>query len=174
MNRVPDHILLRLYLLFGGFVIFAIAILTQVVRIQYFQGKYWKELEQKERIVQVPVKADRGNILADDGSILATSLPYYRIGMDAKAFRRDSFLNFNDSLEVLSQNLAYHFGTDERDARYFRERILSGLNSPKLAKAKYLYIPLIPEWINYEELKMVTSWPLLNRGRFISGLVIDK
>jgi cell division protein FtsI (penicillin-binding protein 3) len=174
MNRVPDHILLRLYLLFGGFVIFAIAILTQVVRIQYFQGKYWKELEQKERIVQVPVKADRGNILADDGSILATSLPYYRIGMDAKAFRRDSFLNFNDSLEVLSQNLAYHFGTDERDARYFRERILSGLNSPKLAKAKYLYIPLIPEWINYEELKMVTSWPLLNKGRFISGLVIDK
>lgn len=174
MNRVPDHILLRLYLLFGGFVIFAIAILTQVVRIQYFQGKYWRELEQKERIVQVPVKADRGNILADDGSILATSLPYYRIGMDAKAFRRDSFINFNDSLELLSQNMAYHFGTEERDARYFRERILSGLNSPKLPKAKYLYIPLIPEWINYEELKMVTSWPLLNKGRYISGLVIDK
>lgn len=174
MNRVPDHILLRLYVLFAAFVLFTLAIVGQIVRIQFYQGKYWRELEQKERIVQVPVKADRGNILADDGSILATSLPYYRIGMDARAFRRDSFINFNDSLEVLCENLARHFGNEERDQKYFREKFLSGLNSPKLSKVKYLYIPLIPEWINYEELRMVTSWPLLNRGRFVSGLVIDK
>lgn len=174
MNRVSDHILTRVYFLFGTFLLFALVIVLQVIRIQHFQGKYWRELEKKERIVQLPVTADRGNILADEGSILATSLPYFRIGIDAKAFKRDSFINFSDSLEVLSRNLAEHFGDEEKDARYFKEKILAGLNSPKLAKSKYLYIPLIQDWINFEQMRMLTSWPLLNRGRYISGIVIDK
>lgn len=174
MSRVSDNILSRVYFLFGLFILFTFAIVIQIIRIQYIQGKYWRELEQKERIVQLPVKADRGNILADDGSIMATSLPYYKVGMDAKAFRRDSFINFNDSLEVLAENLALHFGKGQKDARYFRDKILNGLNSPKLSKVKYLYIPLIPEYIDHEQLTMLTGWPLLNKGRFISGLVIDK
>jgi cell division protein FtsI (penicillin-binding protein 3) len=162
-----------LYLLFFGFVLFSLAILGQVIRIQHVQGNFWRE-KAKNKIIKASVKADRGNILSDQGSILATSLIYYKVGIDAKVFKKDSFINFNDSLEVLAQNLAQHFGDEEKDAKYFREKILSGINSPKLPKVKYLYVPLITEWIDSEQLKMVTSWPIFNRGSRLSGFALDK
>ncbi len=174
MNRVPDTILIRVYLLFAGFLLFSFAVIGQVVRVQYVEGKKWKELEQKERIFSLPIRADRGNILADDGALLATSLSYYRIGIDLKALRKDSFPNFSDSLQVLCENLALYFGKGEKEARDYQDRILKGMDPANLQKVKYQYIPLIADWIDYEQLQLVNTWPILNRGRKISGLVVDK
>src|SRR5258706_5826826 len=47
------------------------------------------------------VKATRGNIYSDNGSLLATSLPFYKVAMDPTLVKEDIFRKDIDSLALL-------------------------------------------------------------------------
>ena len=73
-NKVSDTILKRVYLLFAIFSVFAAMVAFKIMRLQWVDGERYAELQQRERVYKKTVLADRGSILADDGTVLATTL----------------------------------------------------------------------------------------------------
>jgi cell division protein FtsI (penicillin-binding protein 3) len=112
MNKVSNNILGRVYVLFGLFMVFGAVILLRVMALQ-LNSDEWLKREIEEKVFFKKVVADRGTILAEDGRILAASLPFYRIGMDPTVVDTASFQNFPDSLWLLASNLANYFGESE-------------------------------------------------------------
>ncbi|MEL7534069.1 MAG: hypothetical protein AAFN10_22360 [Bacteroidota bacterium] len=135
MKQVSNDILSRIYILFGLFLLFGVAVLLRVVGLQW-QKDSWVQREMDKKIFFKKMIADRGNILAEDGTILATSIPFYRIAMDPSRLDTSAFLNFNDSLMTLAINLANHFGGEEKDTLLYYNRIRTALASGD----KHLYL----------------------------------
>src|SRR3569833_2822159 len=82
---IRTNILLRVYLAFGLILLFAGAVVFQLCRVQFVQGKKWKAMSVKLSTRYETVEAARGNIISVDGSLLATSVPEYELHMDMVA-----------------------------------------------------------------------------------------
>ena len=81
--NIKKSILLRVRIAFLLVFIFAAAVAIKVGRIQLIEGDKWKEISDEMTFQYRPVKATRGNIYSDNGSLLATSLPFYKVAFDA-------------------------------------------------------------------------------------------
>ncbi len=187
MKKVSNNILARVYVLFGLFMVLGVVILLRVMALQ-LNSDEWLKREIEEKVFFKKVVADRGTIHAEDGRIMATSLPYYRIGMDPTIIDTASFIGFRDSLWVLAANLANHFGEPEArtdtleitdstlvvntyqylDTTLYYNRISDALSTGD----RHIY--LTRKKLNFKELKMVQQWPILRLGRLHGGLSIEK
>lgn len=170
MAKVSDNILKRIYLLFGGFFVFAMLVVLQVLRVQLGQGERWRAEQEQELIYSKTMLADRGSILSDDGSILAITLPFYRIAMDVTVIRKSEYAAFDDSLNALCGQLAQHFGEGRYDKAYFYQKIKRAQEQ----QDRHIYLFPVRRTFNYQEMKRIRSFPILNRGRFRGGLIIEK
>lgn len=115
------------------------------------------QLKVEDRIID----AQRGNIFASDGRLMASSIPQYYIYMDFKAdgLRKDSLMN---NLSALSRLLAQKFG--EHSPAGWRAHILRGYNSGSR------HYRLIHRKISYTEMKEISTFPLLKYPPHRSGL----
>ena len=73
--------------------VFALSIVYKIVQVQFVQGDMWREKAKQLTTAYVNIEASRGNIFDENGNLLATSLPYYEVGMDvnAPALTKDTF-----------------------------------------------------------------------------------
>ena len=78
-------ILWRTYLVYIFMCVFALAIVYKIVQVQFVQGDMWREKSKQLTTAYVSIEASRGNIFDENGNLLATSLPYYEVGMDVNA-----------------------------------------------------------------------------------------
>jgi cell division protein FtsI (penicillin-binding protein 3) len=72
-----------------GWLLFCLAIMVfvKLIRVQYydeFKGKTWAEYSVKNDLKLDTIPAMRGNIYSSDNSLLATSLPYYYVGLQLR------------------------------------------------------------------------------------------
>ena len=76
------------------------AILFKMSRTIFVERDKWQAKAEKPLYDTVPVVATRGNILAADGRLLATTMPRYTMYMDfaADGFDRDTFFRYLDPL----------------------------------------------------------------------------
>ena len=79
---IRTSILLRVRIAFVVIFVFAAGILYRVGKIQYIEGEEWRQLGQTISLKVMDIKATRGNIYADNGALLATSLPFYQVAID--------------------------------------------------------------------------------------------
>jgi len=171
MSKVPDRILNRVYILFALLIVFSVAIVAKVVKTQWVDGDRWMAEQANRRIYAKTVRADRGSILAEDGSVLATTLPYYRAALDATVIDARNFANFSDSLDRLCRKLEGRFGAEfEVDAAHFKGLILRAQHD----KDRHVYLLPYRRLLDFSELKWVRSLPILNRGPYLGGLIVEK
>lgn len=158
---IKRDILKRVYLMYGFFVVFGIAILVQVFRIQVLQRKEWIALAESQTLAYKNIEALRGNIFADDGSLLATSFPTYEIRMDLKAdaLTEELFYSEIDSLAIELSNLFKDKSASEYKLELIRAR-----------KARERY-HLIKRKVTYVELKKLRNFPIFRRGRYKGGFL---
>src|SRR6187551_873616 len=91
------------------------------------------------------VKATRGNIYSDNGSLLATSLPFYKVAFDATLPKEEVFKHGVDSLAYqLSRFFGGHSKTD------YRRMLIDARTTNKK------YVVLSRKRINYQQKKMMT------------------
>ncbi len=147
--------------MYGFFLLFGIAILVQVFRIQVVQGQYWIAMAESQTLAYKNIDALRGNIFADDGSLLATSLPTYEIRMDlkAEALTDDVFKKGIDSLAIELSNLF-----KDKSAREYK------LELERARKAGERY-HLIKRRVTYLELKKLREFPIFRKGRYKGGFL---
>ena len=95
MKDVRKDILWRVYLIYLAVLLFSFFIVGQVVHIQFVEGDTWKKRSDMQTLDTMKVEAIRGNICADDGSLMATSVPVFDIYWDAKAVDDDIYDNLS-------------------------------------------------------------------------------
>lgn len=69
-----------------------ILVIGRMCQLTFLQGDYWEKVSQRFVREDVQIAPQRGNILAADGQMLATSLPQYRLYMDFMAYDKDSVM----------------------------------------------------------------------------------
>lgn len=79
--NIKKSILIRVRIAFLAVVIFAVCVAAKVGHIQFVEGEKWTKIGNEISFDYKKVKATRGNIYSDNGSLLATSLPFYKVAM---------------------------------------------------------------------------------------------
>jgi cell division protein FtsI (penicillin-binding protein 3) len=165
-GSVKKSIVTRVRLAFLGVAIFSSAIAWKISHIQYQEGAKWRALEQERRISYQSVPATRGNIFASDGkSIMATSLPFFRVAWDPGVVDKTMFTKGIDSL---AGNLAHFFG--DRSKEEYKRRLITAYNAKDPAVR---YLRLNSRQINFQEKKELTSWPIF-RAKRRGGVIFEK
>ena len=63
-------------------ILVAFLIYFKAVKLVVTEGAKWRQEAIKKNVAFKPVLGERGNIVGEDGSLLATSLPYYDLYLD--------------------------------------------------------------------------------------------
>ena len=158
-----ETILLRTRIAFLAVFVFAVVIVVKLVHIQFFQGARWEKEAEVARLVYKTVKATRGNICADDGSLLATSLPFYRVALDPCIVDE---ITFQAQLGKLCLLLANFY--KDKSAEAYQQLI----EDARQAKRRYLVIN--KKWIDYQAKKEMSQWPIFCQGRWRGGVLFEK
>jgi len=153
------HLIHRIGLVYWLVVLLGVAIIVQIVRLQFNPRLKNPPLSFKEE--ELP--ALRGNILANDGRVLAISLPYYELRLDCTV-THDTV--FNKYVGPLSAGLA-NFFKDKSAEQYKTELIRERGKGNKYKKVG-------TRWVNYTELQEIKKLPLFNLGRNRGGLVVEQ
>ncbi len=148
-------ILSRTYLVYILMCLFAIGILYRLCVIQFIQGSAWKAKAEAFTTKVFEIEAIRGNIFETNGSLLATSLPYFEIGVDINAPSIDNKLykSNRDSLAYLLSNLF----NDKSPREY-----LKLLNAARKAKDRYV---LLKRNVAYKDLQTLKTFPIFRKGK---------
>ena len=149
-NRV---ILLYLFVLLISFVVIA-----KIVKVQQFDILINTSSQPKFFTVEAP----RGNVLADDGSLLAVSMPLYNIFLDMSVINDKIF---ETNIKSLAKGLAVLFG-DKTDSEY--ERFLR--NSRNSKKNRYVKLKLK---VTHNELISLKRLPILKLDQNKGGLIAE-
>lgn len=158
------NILIKVYLFFVCILLFGVAIVAQIVNIQLFQKEAIIANVSATNSGYKKVKANRGDIYAQDGSLLATSLNYYTVGMDMSSVALID-KNFNENLEALADSL--HQLIPEKSAKKFRDELITA----RKKKVRWYKIKNDMSFLDFERLK---NFPLFELGRYKSGLVFSQ
>ncbi len=161
--NIKKSILLRVRIAFLAVVLFAIAVAARIGHLQFVEGSKWAAMGERISFDYKRVKATRGNIYSDNGSLLATSLPFYRVAFDATQPKNEVF---NEGIDSLSLHLAGFFG--DRSAREYRQM----LRDARAAGRQYMVLNRAK--IDYQEKKEMTTWPIFREGRLGGGVIFEK
>jgi cell division protein FtsI (penicillin-binding protein 3) len=152
------NILHRLYIISGCLFVFVLAILFKIVNIQFIEGERYRELAKVNTTKNFTIPSNRGNIYADDGSLLATSVPKYDIRFDAVTVSAE---NFEKNIVLLSDAMAKKFG--KSSAHY-----QSLFRTARANKNRYL---LVERKVGYSDYLELRTFPLFNLGPYRGGFI---
>jgi len=160
--NIRANILLRVYLAFGLIVLFAFAVLLKLGDVQFIQGAKWRAMADSLSTKEFDIEAARGNIYSNDGSLLATSVPEYELRMDMLAGGIQDKEIFYSKVDSLAMKLSGFF-KDKSAKDYSRF-----LRKARQDSARYV---LIKRKVNYQDLKVIRTFPLYNIGKYTGGLM---
>lgn len=143
------------------FLIAAIAIIVRIYIIQFKEGDFWRKRSKEITTKFIEVQASRGNIYDEHYNLLATSLPFYDIGIDVNVPGLDdkTFNSKKDSLALMLNKLF---------PKKTKKEYLAMLNKARQEGDRYI---LIKQKAGYEELQAVKKFPIIRNGKK-GGLVV--
>ncbi|MDD4420361.1 MAG: penicillin-binding protein [Bacteroidales bacterium] len=156
-----DLIFKRIASLYQLFILVALCVIGRIVYLQFINPTDVKDTDISYR--DEVIEAVRGDILAEDGRPLATSVPYYKIRIDCTVASPDTLQKYIDGL---SKNLADFYG--DRTARQYKAYILEGRRKGKR------YLALGNRLIDYSELSQIKKFPLFNKGANRGGIIVEE
>lgn len=173
IKHLPEQTIRRIYILFLVLFVFSVIIIFQLFNIQILQSEKWLPDGNSARVYSKPLEADRGNILSDDNTVMATSIPYYRVAFDPSVVNEKDFVSFHDTLQKLSKHLNSYFGKElQRDQNHFYNLLYSAVHNAK--KDRHVYILPYNRLLDFNEVKWMRSLPIFNRGKFDGGLIVER
>ena len=157
------YLLVATFIVLISMAIFSSAFKTTVVYADKWNEKANRELQKEEVILP-----ERGEILAADGSVLATNLIYYNVFID---FRATRFMvdEFRRDLPHLADTLAEVYPRYTRDEWY--DRLSAQVNRPDSARRSFLLL----RNLSYEQSQQLKSFPFFRRTTNVNrnGFVRD-
>jgi cell division protein FtsI (penicillin-binding protein 3) len=158
---VRKEIVWRTGIVYIGIALLGIAILVRIFFLQFVQHGKWKDMSEKYVYKSAEIPADRGDILACDGRLLASSVPYYTIYMDTRSSGMSS-ATFSNGITGLANGLAKIVG--ERSAAGWK----SAITEARRKGDRYF---LIKRRVSYTALKQLKELPIFREGQYKGGMV---
>ena len=158
---IRDEIIWRSGVIYVVTSIIAIVLLVRIVLFQFFERSKWEALGEKYVYKNDEVKATRGNILACDGRLLVSSVPYYSVYMDTRSTGMPPEL-WNENINELCRGLSEILG------EYSPAGWKNILTSARKRGERYF---LIRKGVNYETLKQLKELPIFREGQYRGGFV---
>ncbi|MCW3070235.1 MAG: cell division protein FtsI/penicillin-binding protein 2 [Bacteroidetes bacterium] len=154
-------ILWRVYLIYFIICLFGVAIISRVFFIQFSEGDKWRAQAEKFSTRVFEIEAVRGNIYDVNGSLLATSLPYFEAGMDVNTDAITKKI-FDDNVDSLSLCLADLF--KDKSSKQYRKELV------KARKDHDRWVVLQRD-VSYTDLQKMKKFPILRKGKNRGGFV---
>lgn len=161
MATTEKSILNRLYVVAGGFFLFAIAVGAQLLHIQIVEGEKYQEISEERTLKNFTIPANRGNLYDTNGNLMATSIPKYDIRFDAVTVSDE---NFEKNIGPLSKELTKMFG---KSSSHWAQT----LRTARINQHRYL---LIARGLGYSQYIKVKSLPMFNLGSYKGGLIVEQ
>lgn len=155
----------------------ALVIIGNTATTMFKDREIWNKI--KERYIQdsIPLQPERGRILDEEGGLIVSSLPYYRLRIDFKyvnndnkkdaeitTFKRDSL--WKEHLDEVSKGLNEIFPGESAES--FKKRLSKGI------KNKERYFRLYRGKISYTQYNRLRRLPIFELGFKYSGLFIER
>ena len=159
--EIKKDILWRVYLIYFIICLFGVSIISKICIIQFKEGDKWKAQAQSFSTKFFDIEAVRGNIYDANGSLLATSLPYFETGMDVntEAITDDIFY---DNVDSLAYKLSALF-KDKSQKEYKKTLTKSRKDVDRWVVLK--------RDVSYTDLQKMKKFPLLRKGKNRGGFV---
>lgn len=131
------------------------------MNIQFVDGDKYRELAKESTTKNFLIPANRGNVYADDGSLLATSVPKYDIRFDAVTVSPE---DFKENLLPLSEGLSKMFG---KPVSHYQNMF----RKARADKNRYL---LVVKNLGYSDYIKVKNMPLFRKGPYKGGVIVGQ
>ena len=138
--------------------LFLLAIILRVVNLQYVQGDVYRELATELTVRQDTIYANKGNVYAADGNLLATSMSKFNIFMDLVTVKNTIF---EENIVSLSNELSKMLGNS---SSYYQKKLRTAKNK----KRRYF---LIARNIGYTDYLKMRKFPIFNLGVYQGGFI---
>jgi cell division protein FtsI (penicillin-binding protein 3) len=161
-NNIPfsrrSQILWRYFIVSVLILLFAGAIAYNAVKTTIIDADKWNEKANSELSKTLTIMPRRGDILACDGSILATNLTYYTLRMD---FSASKFMEkqFRSDLDTLCDTLAAYHHRFTREG--WKQYLLEQINRPDSLRSRNC---LLLRNITHDECLRVKKYPFFKRS----------
>lgn len=138
-----------------------VIIVVKIFMIQTVDTAKWEKIAKDLKTNTAEILAKRGNVCADDGSILATSIPYYELRLDLAAPQVKRV--FEQSADDLSLEIAEFFGISKSR---FKQQLA------KAFKTGNRWFLIYPQRVNHNRLQQFKRLKMMSRAYFGSGLIV--
>jgi len=160
-NKPKDQILARTGVIYGIVVVMALAVFVRIIFLQFVQSDKWAAMADKIVFRRNVDRAGRGDILSDDGRILASSVPYYTVYMDTRSSGMAD-TTWANGISGLSRGLSQYVGVNSPEGW---KNVLT--NARRRGDRYYL----IKRHVSYETLTHLKQLPIFRHGKFRGGLI---
>ena len=152
-----------------------IIILLKAMSVMVFERNYWKEVASRSIVDSVAITPRRGNILSDDGLLMASSVPQYTLFMDFMVSdrdearrikaqnRRDSLLRVHET-EICE---GLHRILPDKSVEEFRQTFRKG------RERKSRYWKIYPKRVSYAQYKEIKALPVLSQRSSVGGFFTE-
>lgn len=158
MNQKTE-LLARAYFVVVIFSLLSMVIAYRVFKVSILEGDKWRQ-KGAVNVKWKELNADRGDIIADDGSLLATSIQFFEIRFDATVAKSAYFDNGIDSLAFF---LAASLGKNKSKYTWKKE-----LQAARKLKKRY---HLIARNLNIDQRNLLRNFPIFRGGSSKGGLI---
>ncbi|MDO6745307.1 penicillin-binding protein [Tenacibaculum soleae] len=158
---IKKSILSKLYVVVVLMTLFFVVIIFRVFNLQYVDGDKYRKLSQEKTVKNDTIFANRGNVYAADGNLLATSMSKYTIRMDVMVVQSEVF---EKNIRALSEALSNMLG---KSANYYQKKI----RQAKKQKNRYL---LIARNVGYNDCMKMREFPIFKEGIYRGGFIAEQ
>ena len=159
-----DEIIWRSGVVYIAIIIVAAGILTRVFIIQFLEKDKWTEMGEEFIYKTDVVPANRGDILSDDGRLLASSVPYYSVYIDTRSTGMDQ-QTWTQGLGGLCDGLSKIIGLKSAAAWQH------DLENARREGDRYY---LIKRRVSHTTLKELKKLPVFEKGRYKGGFIAEQ
>ncbi len=159
--EIRKDITFRFGIIYFFALLLGVVIVAKIFMIQSVDTEKWQQKATDLKNNTSEIQAKRGNVCADDGSILATSIPYYELRLDLKA---DRVVNIYDQYaDSFALQVAQFFNISKAQ---FKRQLDQGFEKGNR------WFRIYPEKVNYNQLQDFKRLSTLKRSYFGSGLIV--
>jgi len=159
--EIRKAITLRFGIVYFAIAVFGIVIISRILIIQNTNKEKWSQTAKDLKSNTEEIWAKRGNICADDGSILSTSVPYYELRLDMRSPGIKKV--FEKEADLFAKEMSGFFGFSEAEFKI-------KLKDAYIRQKSWFLIN--PKQIDHNKFQEFKSLKYSSRSHFGSGLIV--
>lgn len=160
---IKEDITWRTALVYISILILAGCIMAKALLVMTIEGEKWKNIKAPGNTPPQPVKVypNRGDIWADDGRILATSVPFYELRFDPVAVNKKVFDKNVDSLAICLSDFF-----KDASKTYYKNKLKTARNRRPIPDR---YLLINDRKVDHTGLKKIREFPIFRLGKNKGG-----